>query len=59
MLFYDILIFIRFGVIEDDLVFFFEGLIIFEVILKKCFFFIDFEIFDGVMCFKEYVVSIF
>lgn len=44
--------------IEDGIVFFFEGLIIFEVILEKCFFFIDFEILDGVMCFKEYVVRI-
>lgn len=49
--------FIRFGVIDENLKFFFEGLIIFLVILKKWLFIVDFEIFDGIICLEEYIVS--
>lgn len=49
--------FIRFGVIDENLKFFFEGLIIFLVILKKWLFIVDFEIFVGIICLEEYIVS--
>lgn len=49
--------FIRFGVIDENLKFFFEGLIVFLVILKKWLFIVDFEIFDGIICLEEYIVS--
>lgn len=49
--------FIRFGVIDENLKLYFEGLIIFLVILKKWLFIVDFEIFDGIICLEEYIVS--
>lgn len=58
MLFYDTLIFIRFGVTEDDIAPFLEGLTVSEAISEKRLFLIDLEILDGVTCFKEYVVRI-
>uniref|UniRef100_A0A8W8HN90 Allene oxide synthase-lipoxygenase protein n=1 Tax=Magallana gigas TaxID=29159 RepID=A0A8W8HN90_MAGGI len=45
----------KFGVTEDDLASFLEGLTISEAISKKRLFLIDLEILDGVTCFKEYV----
>uniref|UniRef100_A0A8W8HT92 Allene oxide synthase-lipoxygenase protein n=1 Tax=Magallana gigas TaxID=29159 RepID=A0A8W8HT92_MAGGI len=45
----------KFGVTEDDIASFLEGLTISEAISEKRLFLIDLEILDGVTCFKEYV----
>lgn len=39
------------------IVFFLEGLIIFEVMKNNWLFIIDFEIFEGIVCKEGYVVS--
>lgn len=43
--------------IDEELKLLLEGMIIFEVILKKCLFIIDLEIFEGIICVEGYVVS--
>lgn len=43
--------------IDEELKLFLEGMIIFEVILKKCLFIIDLEILEGIICVEGYVVS--
>lgn len=47
----------RFGVTDENLKPFLEGITISQAISKKRLFIVDFEILDGITCFEEYIVS--